>query len=84
MTYAVRLSPRVERELKRLPANIYHRVLVALVSVASNPYEGKPLQGQLKGYYSYRVWPYRIIYTIIKKELIVIVIRIGHRRDVYR
>ncbi|MBU4299512.1 type II toxin-antitoxin system RelE/ParE family toxin [Patescibacteria group bacterium] len=35
------------------------------------------------GAYSYRVWPYRIIYRIYKNLLLIIVIRIGHRQGVY-
>jgi mRNA-degrading endonuclease RelE of RelBE toxin-antitoxin system len=41
------------------------------------------LGGKLKGCYSLRAWPYRIIYQIIKKSLYVAVIRILHRQGAY-
>ncbi|MEK6746754.1 MAG: type II toxin-antitoxin system RelE/ParE family toxin [Pseudomonadota bacterium] len=44
---------------------------------------GKPLTGNLSGLYRYRIGDYRIIYQIFKNELIVVVVRVGHRRDVY-
>ena len=44
---------------------------------------GKPLLYSLKGYYSFRTSSYRIIYTIRKKELVILVVAVGHRREVY-
>ncbi|MBU1177273.1 type II toxin-antitoxin system RelE/ParE family toxin, partial [Patescibacteria group bacterium] len=45
----------------------------------NDPYLGKRLKGELKSYYSYRVWSYRIIYEIKKKELVILIIRIDYR-----
>lgn len=44
---------------------------------------GKPLSGNLASLYRYRIGDYRVIYQIFKNELIVAVVRVGHRRDVY-
>jgi mRNA interferase RelE/StbE len=49
-----------------------------------DPFQGKPLTGELKGRYSYRVGSYRIVYLIRRHELLVLVIDVGHRRDIYR
>jgi len=68
---------------KRQPA-IYRRVARALDDLEIDPYQGKPLKGALKGRYTYRVGSYRIIYLIKKQKLIVYVIDIGHRREIYR
>jgi len=54
-----------------------------LIELAKNPYLGKKLEGELRDFYSLRVWPYRIIYQIIKNELIVFVVQIKHRQGVY-
>lgn len=83
MQYEVRLKPRAEKDLARLPEAFQDKILHALVYVAENPYEGKKLVGEYGGRYSVRVWPYRIIYSVYKKERVVIVIRIGHRQGVY-
>ena len=45
---------------------------------------GKPLKGVLKGFYRYRWGDYRIIFTIDKAEGRISVLRIGHRKDIYR
>jgi len=44
---------------------------------------GKPLKGRLKVFYRYRVGNYRVIYSVEKKEITIIIIRIGKRDKVY-
>ena len=85
--YKVELSNQAERVLRRMaerePA-LYERVVCALDDLERDPLQGKPLKGELKGRYSYRVGSYRIVYLIRRHELLVLVIDIGHRRDIYR
>ena len=64
--------------------HIYLRVARALDELEKDPFQGKPLKGELHGRYSYRVGTYRIIYLIHRHELLVLVIDVGHRRDIYR
>jgi mRNA interferase RelE/StbE len=45
---------------------------------------GKPLTGSLKGYWRYRVGDYRIICELRDEELLILVIEIAHRREVYK
>jgi len=82
MRYQVKLKSRAEKELNSLLKRDYYRVIIALVGLAADPFVGKKLEGKYKDYYSLRVWPHRIIYQINKRELLVFVIRIGHRRGV--
>ena len=63
---------------------IYSRVVNALDELTQNPFQGKPLKGIFKGQFSYRVGSYRIIYSILHEKLIIFVINIDHRRDIYR
>ncbi|MFA6917856.1 MAG: type II toxin-antitoxin system RelE/ParE family toxin [Candidatus Gracilibacteria bacterium] len=84
MRYQTILKPAVEKELKKLDKKNYYRLLATLSNLSNNPFLGKKLRGEFEGYYSFRVWPYRIIYQILKNELIVLVIHIGHRQNVYK
>ncbi len=84
MSYLLVIEGKAKKELSKVPREYQQRIRLVLRSVASNPFEGKKLEGELKGKYSIRVWPYRIIYEIYEKHLIVSVIHIGHRKDVYR
>ena len=44
---------------------------------------GKPLKGKLSSYWRYRIGQYRILVELLDKELVIVIITIGHRRDVY-
>jgi mRNA-degrading endonuclease RelE of RelBE toxin-antitoxin system len=53
--------------------------------LAENPYRvGKPLRDQLEGRYSARRGEFRVIYRVLDDRVVVRVIHIAHRRDVYR
>jgi mRNA interferase RelE/StbE len=56
----------------------------AIESLSANPAKGKPLAYDLAGLNSLRTSDYRIIYRIREKELIIIVIAVGHRREIYK
>ncbi len=82
--YKVLLRKKVHRELKKIDKRYKIKILKKLARLKKKPYLGKKLVGDLKGYYSLRAWPYRIIYKVYKKKLIVFVIDIGHRQGVYK
>jgi mRNA interferase RelE/StbE len=86
-SYKLELTRQAEAVLEQIarrePA-LYKRIAQVLDDLKCEPFQGKPLKGQLKGRYSYRVGTYRIIYTIFRNQLLVVVIDIGHRRDIYR
>ena len=56
----------------------------AIESLQTNPLKGKPLSYELAGLRSFRTSDYRIIYQIEEKHLIIIVISIGYRREIYK
>ena len=58
-------------------------IISALQLLRENPHQGKPLVGPLSGKFSWRVGDYRIIYSIAKSILQILVINIGHRKNVY-
>lgn len=84
MSYSVVIEAPAQRELRKLPVTLLNRIGAAIDSLASEP----RLSGckKLKGREAYRirVGDYRIIYEIRDEELIVTVIDIGHRGEVYR
>ena len=84
MNFEILYHPDVpDKDLSRLSHDVKRRVRKSIESkLAHAPQEfGEPLRRTLKGYWKLRVGDYRVIYKIQGKE--VIVLRIGHRRDVY-
>lgn len=83
--YRIEIVSRAKKQIENLPEKIQLRILSVIIElIANNPYIGKPLKGGFKGHYSYRVSDYRIIYIILKQEILVQVINVMHRREVYR
>ncbi|MFZ3073672.1 MAG: type II toxin-antitoxin system RelE/ParE family toxin, partial [Minisyncoccales bacterium] len=74
MEYQLRIKPSAEKELNKLPQKDYYRALAAFSVIAGNPFAGKKLTGKRSGQWSMRIWPYRIIYSIYKKELLILII----------
>ncbi len=68
---------------QREPAR-YRRVAGVIDDLARDPHRGKPLKGPLAGRWSLRVGSYRILYLLRAHELLVLIIDVGHRRDIYR
>ena len=82
--YQVVLSKGAEKDLDKIDKKSKPHIFTALFDLRKNPHLGKKLKGKFQEYYSLRVGICRIVYRIYKKELNVLVIRIGHRQGVYR
>jgi mRNA interferase RelE/StbE len=86
--WTISLSNIVVGELGRLPKIERERILTFLfdrVTVLDNPKRlGKPLSEAFVGYWRYRIGDYRIICNIDDRALIVLVVRVGQRNEVYR
>ena len=84
MKYKLRIKGSAQKQLNKLPKKYRSRILSGLIELTRDPFIGKKLEGDYQGYFSIRVWPYRIIYHVVKNELLVVVVRIGHRQGVYK
>jgi len=77
------LTEQADKDLKELPAVDSLRIKKKLVHFSIEAVYGKKLSGKLHGFYSLKVWPYRIIYFFKNKNEAWIV-HIKHRKDVYK
>lgn len=84
MTWKVELTKKAEKEFAILPKVIQKRIIGALELLSEYPNRGKKLKGEFTGYYRYRVYDYRILYTLENEKLVVLILRIKNRKDVYR
>ena len=84
MPYEIHLTPAAERNLKKLPRHIVPIVQRKIETLAANPRpQGVEKMRGEENLYRIRTGDYRILYTIEDRKLIVLVVKIGNRRDVY-
>jgi mRNA interferase RelE/StbE len=83
LAYSILYKKSVQRDLKKLGKPEARRILLLLEEELSKKPESQPmLKGEFAGLRKLRVGDYRIIYALIDEN--VVVLRIGHRREVYR
>ncbi len=85
MRYSITYAPSVAKAIRKLDKPTARRLLDAIGALADNPrpsgcIELKGGDGELR----VRVGDYRIVYDVQDDELLVLVLKVGHRREVYR
>jgi mRNA interferase RelE/StbE len=85
VAFSVVLKPAAVRDLRKLPEDVRLRIAVRIDALAGDlrPHGAEALQGE-PDLYRLRVGDLRIIYQVEAKALVILVVRIGHRREVYR
>jgi mRNA interferase RelE/StbE len=85
MTYNILFTDRSKRQFNKLGKDIQKQVISYLEKrVVSNPLKfGKSLVGDKKGLWRYRVGDYRIICNISNSQLLILVLEVGHRKEIY-
>ena len=85
MTWRLVVAAPARRDLERLPEKVAGAVVETFDAIAADPHRvGKPLQREVRGLWSARRGPYRVIYRVDDDQAVVTVLAIGHRADVYR
>ncbi|MHB8763180.1 MAG: type II toxin-antitoxin system RelE family toxin [Deferrisomatales bacterium] len=85
MAYRIDFTPGAARQFRKLPAEVRRRLEPVIQALADDPRPAgsKKLAGEERGY-RVRMGDYRVLYRLEDDVLVVLVIRIGHRREVYR
>ncbi len=84
-SYTIEWKRSAVKELKQLPQDAIARIVKAVEQLSANPYPAgvKKLIGS-EHTYRLRVGTYRVVYTLQANVLVITVIRVGHRKDVYK
>jgi mRNA interferase RelE/StbE len=84
--YTVTIIPSALRTLQSLPRDVRGRIRDAIDALSEDPrpHGVKSLQGSRKGHLRLRVGDYRVIYRVEDDRFVILVVTIGHRREVYR
>ena len=83
-SYSLFIKPSAAKEIETLPKQDRRKVVSRIEALATNP--RPPGCEKLSGQEQYRIrqGKYRILYTIDDKQVVVVVVRVGHRKGVYR
>lgn len=83
--YIIEYDIEIEEKLRKLPKAIREMIRMAIEKkLTVDPISfGKPLRYSLKGYRRLRMGDYRVIYRIIEDKILVMIIDIDHRKDIY-
>lgn len=86
MAYNISYKASVEKDVKKLSHSAKVKILDKIENdLPANPKEkGQPLKGRWESLWKYELRPYRVIYTFSESEKIILIVRIGHRKDAYR
>ena len=83
--YKIEISSSAEKSLKKIPKKDISKIVEAIQKLAISPFPdgSRKLRGE-EGAYRIRQGNYRIIYEVIEKKLIILVLKLGHRKEVYK
>ena len=88
MTWQIEFTAMATKQFSKLDKPVKERIINFLenrLAIMDNPKQsGKALQGSLSEYWAYRVWSYRILTKHQDNQLFILVVEIGHRKEVYK
>lgn len=82
--YTLVYTREAKKNIEKLDPSIHKLIEKALETLSLDPFRGKQLSYELAGLRSFRTSDYRIIYRIKKRQVLIIVISVGHRREIYK
>jgi mRNA interferase RelE/StbE len=82
--YELRLKPSVTKDLRGIPQAEVWRILARIETLRDNPRPSGSEKLSEQERYRVRQGSYRILYTVSDAEVVVEVVKVGHRREVYR
>ena len=82
--FEIAFRPSVAKDTKGIPSQDLKRIIDKIHLLADDPRPPGSIKLSGKDYYRIRQGDYRIVYEIVENRLVIVVIKIGHRREVYR
>lgn len=88
MSWLIEFHPDAAKELRKLDRAVAARIVRTLetrIAPLEDPRSlGAPLKGEHEGYWRWRIGDYRVVARIEDKRITILVVRVAHRREVYR
>lgn len=83
MTYRLEFTSATRETYAQLPPAIKRKVKEGFRFLSQNPHGGEPLRHELTGRWKLRVGRFRIIYRLESSRRVIVIVAVGHRRDIY-
>lgn len=84
MNYSRSIKQSAAKSFETVPKPDRLRIIDVIDALRTNPAAGSLLKGELSGLRRVRVGSYRAVYEVVEDRLTILLVRIGHRRDVFR
>ena len=81
--YNIEFDKRAADLFRKLDKSLQERIGKKIELLKENPHLGIPLVGNFTGFYKLRIGDYRVIYKIKNEQLIVLILNVGHRKNIY-
>lgn len=84
MSVKVIIPLKTAKQIQKINPADQKKISRKLHQLKEEPLLGKPLKGELAGYFSLKAWPLRIIYTFDQTKQVIKIMAIGYRGDIYK
>ncbi len=84
MSYTITIKESAFKALSKIDSPYRSRLFDAIEKLKNNPNAGSVLKGEFSGLRRIRIGDYRIVYEVQNGQLVILVIRVAHRREVYK
>jgi len=84
--YQLQISSKAQKDLKKIDKKIQQRIIKEVFKLKKDrhPQQFKPLVGLKIAQFRLRIGDYRVLYDVYDQDKVVLILRIGHRKDIYR
>lgn len=85
-SYSIHITSKAQKDIRKLDSKVRSRIITAILRLKTNryPQQFKPISGKQIAQFRLRVGDYRILYDVYNHSKTVLILRIGHRKDIYR
>ena len=84
MIYQITIKESALKALSKIELQYRSRLIDAIEKLKTNPNAGSVLKGEFSGLRRIRIGDYRIVYEVQNAQLVILVVRVAHRREVYK
>lgn len=84
--YQLQISSKAQKDLKKIDKKVQQRIIKDIFKLKENrrPQQFKPLIGFKIAQFRLRIGDYRVLYDVYDQDKTILILRIGHRKDIYR